>query len=250
MTGSAPEHLLWFTALLNRYLAAPANAICNAVGFPIEDPAAPYSNAIAMELFVALVLVVSLTLLRPRLSVERPGKFQQVMEIVWSFLKEQTHEVVGHGSDRYVPMFATFFIFILSGNLLGIIPTFESPTMYVYVPAGCALVSFCFYNFHGIREQGLWGHIKHFMGPVLFIAPFMFVIEIISHLIRPVSLSIRLYANMLAGEQVTIGFMKLVPQLVPVPTILLHIFVSFLQAFIFTVLGMVYVSEAVAHEDH
>ena len=250
MTGSVPEHQLWFTALLNQYLAAPANAICNAVGFPIEDPAATYSNGMAMQLLVALLLVIVLTSLRPRLSVDRPGKFQQVMEIVWSFLKEQSHDVIGHGSDRYVPMFATLFLFILCGNLIGIIPTFEAPTMYIYVTAGCALVSFFFYNFHGVREQGVWGHIKHFMGPVWFIAPFMLLIEIISHLIRPVSLSIRLYANMLAGEQVTVGFAALAPILVPVPTILLHVFVSFVQAFIFTMLSMVYVGGVVAHEDH
>lgn len=250
MTGSAPEHQLWFTALLNQYLAAPANAILSAVGMPAEDPAAPYTNWMSMQLLVALLLVVAAVLLRPRLSVDRPGKFQQIVELIWLFLKEQAHDVIGHGSNRYVAMFATIFLFILAGNLIGIIPTFEAPTMFLYVPAGCALLSFWFYNFHGVREQGLWGHIKHFMGPIWFIAPFMLIIEIISHLIRPVSLTIRLYANMLAGEQVTMGFMGLVAPVVPVPTILLHVFVSFLQAFIFTMLSMVYVGGVVAHEDH
>jgi len=118
------------------------------------------------------------------------------------------------------------------------------------VPLGIAVATFLYYNGAGIKAQGIVGHIKHFMGPVWWLAPFMFGIEIISHLIRPVSLTIRLFANMLAGEQVTIAFMNLIPIGVPAILMGLHTFVSFLQAFIFMILSMAYVGMAVAHEDH
>jgi len=142
------------------------------------------------------------------------------------------------------------FLFVVCSNLLGIVPTFESPTMYYYVPAGLAIATFLYYNGQGIQEQGLLGHLKHFCGPMWWLAWFMFPLELISHLIRPVSLTIRLFANMLAGEQVTVGFLGMVPWVVPVIFMGLHAFVSFVQAFIFMMLAMVYVSEAVAHEDH
>jgi len=182
--------------------------------------------------------------------VDRPGKLQLVAENLWSFLEEQAHEIIGHGYKKRMSYFAMIFLFVLLSNLLGIIPTFESPTMYYYVPAGLAMCTFLYYNGQGVKEQGLLGHLKHFCGPMWWLAWFMFPLEIISHCIRPVSLTIRLFANMLAGEQVTMGFLGMVPFVVPVIFMALHVFVSFVQAFIFTMLSMVYVGEAVAHEGH
>lgn len=244
------EHELWFTALLNKYLAAPVNALFQLVGYHTEDPSRPWSNYIAMEVLVILVMMTAALLLRARLSVDRPGKFQLIIEGVYNFLAAQAQDIIGHGYRKRLPWFAMIFLFILTSNLLGIIPSFESPTMYYFVPAGAAIAMFFYYNGQGIQEQGLLGHLKHFAGPVLLIAWFMFPLEVISHLIRPVSLTIRLYANMLAGEQVTIGFLALIPWVIPVVFMALHVFVSFIQAFIFTMLGMVYVGEAVAHEGH
>jgi F-type H+-transporting ATPase subunit a len=148
-----------------------------------------------------------------------------------------------------VAWFCTLFTFILCSNLLGVVPTFESPTMYYYVPAGIALCTFLYYNGMGVKAQGPIGYLKHFAGPVWWLVPFMFPLEILSHCIRPVSLTIRLYANMLAGEKVTLGFLALVPFVVPVIVMALHVFVSFLQAFIFTILSIAYVGSAVAHEE-
>jgi len=244
------EHELWFTALLNRYCAAPVNALFQLVGYHTEDPAKPWSNYIAMEVLVILLMVAAALVLRASLSVDRPGKFQLIIEGVYNFLADQARDIIGHGYKKRMSWFAMVFLFILTSNLLGIIPSFESPTMYYYVPAGIAIAMFLYYNGQGIQEQGLLGHLKHFAGPVLLIAWLMFPLEVISHLIRPVSLTIRLFANMLAGEQVTIGFLALVPWVVPVVFMALHVFVSFIQAFIFTMLGMVYVGEAVAHEGH
>ncbi len=244
------EHELWFTALLNKHLAAPVNALFQLVGYHTEDPSKPWSNYIAMEILVILILALAALALRARLSVDRPGKFQLVIEGVYRFIAEQARDIIGHGHRERLSWFAMVFLFILTSNLLGIIPSFESPTMYYYVPAGVAIAMFFYYNGQGIREQGLLGHLKHFAGPVIWIAWFMLPLEIISHLIRPVSLTIRLYANMLAGEEVTLGFLALVPWVVPVVFMALHTFVSFIQAFIFMMLGMVYVGEAVAHEGH
>lgn len=241
---------LWFTAFLNKYFAGFANAIFNLAGFHTEDPTKPWSNYIAMEILVLLFIVIVAAVVRASLSVDRPGKLQLVFEGLYNFVDEQAHDIVGHGHKKHVPFFAMLFLFIVLSNLLGIVPTFESPTMYYYMVAGVAVCSFLYYNGQGIREQGILGHLKHFCGPVIFLAPAMFVLEIISHCIRPMSLTIRLFANMLAGEQVTIGFLALVPWAIPVVFMALHVFVSFVQAFIFMMLSMVYVGEAVAHEGH
>jgi len=243
-------HELWFTTFLNNYLAAPANAILNAAGQPAVNPAKPWTNYMAMEIFVIAILLIVPLLVRSSISATKPGTLQQFFEVILEFIKGQAEDIIGHGSKKYVYMFTTFFIFILTANLLGIIPTFESPTMYVGVPLGLALISFFYYNGAGIKEQGIIGHLKHFAGPVLLLAPAMFLIEIISHMARPVSLTIRLFANMLAGEEVTLKFLEMVPIGVPVIFMGMHVFVALLQAFIFTVLSMIYVGGAVAHEDH
>ena len=244
------EHELWFTALLNQYLAGPANALIGLAGQHAHDPAKPWSNYNAMLVLIIAFLLVLPWIVRAGLSLSKPGALQQIGELFINFIKTQAEEVIGHGSHKYIYWFATCFVFILFSNLLGVIPTFESPTMAPAVPLGIAVATFLYYNGVGIKAQGIVGHLKHLMGPVWWLAPFMFAIELISHFIRPVSLTIRLFANMLAGEQVTIAFMNLVPIGIPAALMGLHTFVSFLQAFIFTILTTAYVGMAVAHEDH
>lgn len=244
------HHELWLTALLNQYLAGPANAFLNAAGTPAVDPSHPWKNWMSMLILVILLMMAGAALISRSFSVDKPGKIQLVFESLYTFLRQQASDVIGHGFEKYVPMFATLFFFILCANLLGIVPSFESPTMYYVVPAGIALISFGYYNIMGVKEMGLGGHLKHFAGPLWWLAWFMFPLEIISHSIRPVSLTIRLYANMFAGEEVTLGFLALAPWVVPVVFMGLHAFVSFVQAFIFTLLSMVYVSMAVTHEEH
>jgi F-type H+-transporting ATPase subunit a len=120
--------------------------------------------------------------------------------------------------------------------------------MVPWVPAGLAVVTFVYYNYMGFREQGVWSYLKHFAGPIWWLAPLMIPIEIVSHLARPLSLSIRLFANMFAGEQVTMAFLKLTLLLAPAIFMGLHVFVSLLQAYIFALLAMIYVAGAIAHE--
>ena len=131
--------------------------------------------------------------------------------------------------------------------MLGIIPTFESPTMNAAVPAGLAICTFAYFNGTGLRANGI-GYLKHFVGPVVLLAPLMIPIEIMGTLARPLSLTIRLYANMFAGEQVTLAFLGLTYLVIPVIFMALHVFVSLLQAYIFTLLTMIYVSGSTAHE--
>jgi F-type H+-transporting ATPase subunit a len=241
------SHELWITGLFNRLLAGPANAFLNAVHLPAADPAHPWTDWMVCEIVVVLFIVLLFAFLRSRLSVDRPGKLQHIFELVYEFVRSSAEEVVGHDGPRYVAFFGTIFIFILFMNLIGLIPGFESPTMYVMVPLGLAVVTFLFYNGAGLRANGL-GYVKQFFGPVLFLAPLMVIIEILSHFARPFSLTVRLFANMFAGEQVYLTFITLTKVIVPVIFIGLHMFVAFLQAYIFMLLAMVYVGGAVSHE--
>ena len=241
-------HQLWITALLNKYFAGMANAILGIFHLRPEYPQAPISNYVAMQLLVFVLLVVTFAIVRARLSVDNPGVLQHVMESLDAFVDKQGHEVIGHGYQQYTGYLTILGIFILVCCLIGVIPGFESPTGVPSVPLGCALVTWIYYHMQGIRRNGVIGYVKHFMGPVPAIAPLLFPIEIFSHLARIMSLTIRLFANMFAGDMVTLVFLSLFPIGLPVAFLGLHIFVSFIQTYIFVLLATVYIAEAVAHE--
>ena len=133
-------------------------------------------------------------------------------------------------------------------NLLGLIPGLDTPTSQPWVPLGIAVLTFLYYNFQGIREQGFTGYMKQFAGPMWWMAWLLFPIEIISHLARIMSLTIRLYANMFASDLVTLVFFSLIPVAIPVIFLGLHVFVSLIQAYVFMLLSMIYLSLAVSHE--
>jgi len=240
------ESELWLTKLFNDYLPGLGNAALNAVGMHTE--ARPWANYVAVELLVAAIVVVVFAILRPRLSADNPGKLQHVFELIYQFLHGETEDQIGHHGLQYLPFFGTLFIFILFMNLIGVVPGFESPTMSPAVPLGCAAATFLYYNWVGLRAIGVGKYLSHFAGPMPILAPLMVPIEIISHLARPLSLTIRLYANMYAGEQVTLAFMGLVPLVIPAAFMGLHVFVSLLQAYIFMLMTMMYVAGATAHE--
>jgi len=241
------EHEIWLTALFNRFLAAPANAVLDL--FKVEHEAAhPWTNWMSMELFVVALLVIVFAVLRSQLSVDRPGRLQHVFEVIYGFFRGQASDYIDHHPEKFADFSATLFVFILFMNLIGVIPAFQSPTMYPMVPLGCALAVLAYYNWMGLRAQGVWGYMKHFAGPTPALAPLMVPIELISHLARPLSLTIRLYANMFAGEQVTMAFLALTYLIVPSLFMGLHVFVGFLQAYVFALLTLIYVGSAVAHE--
>lgn len=240
-------HELWITKLFNSYLAGPANLVLNSIHFPAADPANPWHDAIVCEILVVLFVLVFFAAARRSFSVENPGKIQHVLEVIYEFIHAQAEEVVGHNGHKYVAFFGTIFLFILCMNLIGLIPGFDSPTMYPMVPLGMAVSVFFFYHAAGIKANGA-GYIKQFMGPMLILAPLVFIIEIVSHFARPLSLTVRLFANMFAGEQVYLAFIALTKVVFPVIFIGLHLFVGVLQAYIFMLLAMIYVGGAVSHE--
>ena len=242
------EHQLWITNIVNRAFAGPANALLNCLRVPAKDPSHPWTNWMVCEILVVLLMVVLFAPLRRRLSVHTPGKLQHIMELTYEFVHASAEEVVGQTGARYLPFFGTIFLFILLMNLIGLIPGFESPTMYPMVPLGFAVATFAFYHYAGIRERGP-GYVKQFLGPFWWLAWLMLPIEVISQLARPLSLTVRLFANMFAGEQVYLTFVALTKVIIPVIFIGLHFFVSFLQAYIFMLLAMVYVGGAVAKEE-
>lgn len=242
------HHELWFTALLNKLLGGVVTAGLVRLGLPRADPAHPIPNYVAMEILVILILLVGVLVLRRKLSVENPGKFQHAMEVVVEFVQSLTDEIIGHGGRRYVAMIGTFGMFIVLCNLLGLVPTLETPTANIQVTLGCAVAAFLYYNFQGLRQHGVLGYLKHLCGPMMAIAIIMFPIEVVGNLGRMLSLSVRLYANMMVGELLEKVFGGLVPVVVPVAFMALHVFVSFLQAYVFMLLPAVYISLAVAEE--
>lgn len=237
-----------FTALLNRAFAGPVTAMLRALHVPVEHPEAPISNAIAMEVLVLGFLIVVFLFVRARLSVEKPGAMQHVFEGLHGFITQQSREIIGQHSEGFTGFLVALFLFVLICNLLGLIPGFESPTAVPTVPLGCAITAFLYYHFQGIKKQGVLRYALHFTGPVWWLAWLMFPIEIISHLARVLSLTIRLFANMFAGDMVTLVFFSLVPIGVPVAFLGLHLGVSLLQAYIFVLLTTVYLQGAVTTE--
>ena len=155
--------------------------------------------------------------------------------------------VIGHGAERHVPLLGSFFAFILVCNLVGLVPGFSPPTSDFNITFGLGVVSFLAYNLYGAREHGA-KYVKQFLGPMLFLAPLMLVVEIFSHLFRPVSLGIRLYANMFADHQVVEIFTSLTKFVVPVLFYVLGAFVGVVQAFVFTMLSAIYIALAISHE--
>ena len=242
------EHQIWFTVLLNKLFGGAITALLAKLGYLPADPLNPIPDYVAMEILVILIILVGAALLRLRLSVENPGKFQQAMEVVLEFIRSMNEEIIGHEGRAYVAMIGTLGIFVALCNLLGLIPTLETPTASIQVTLGCAVAAFLYYNFHGLRHHGIIGYLKHLSGPMLAIAVLMFPIEIISNFGRLLSLSVRLFANMLVGEKLELVFTQLVPILVPAVFGALHVFVSLLQAYIFMLLPAIYISMAVSEE--
>jgi F-type H+-transporting ATPase subunit a len=234
--------------MLNHLFGGAVAAILQVLGIHPANPAAPIGDAFALELLVAGGLIVFFILVRVSLSVEKPNPAQQIAEMIHEFTGGQGEQIIGHGYERFQAFVTCIFLFVVLNNLLGLIPGIETPTKSPSVPLGIAVLTFLYYNFHGVRVQGPVGYLKHFAGPIWWISPLLFPIEIISHCARVMSLTIRLYANMLASDLVTLVFFSLVPVVIPSMFLGLHFAVSIIQAYVFMLLSMIYLSQAVSHE--
>ena len=238
---------LFLTRLLNAHFAGPVDSLLRAVHVTPEFPQSPISNAFAMELLVFLLLIAYFLVVRVSLSVESPGGVQHLAEMTHEFVTEQGESIIGHGHERFTGYLTALLLFILLANLIGLVPGLESPTANVVVPLGFALVTFVYYQFHGIRANGP-AYIKQFLGPVWWLSWLLFPIEVISHLARVLSLTVRLYANMFAGDLVTLAFFSLVPVGIPLIFLGLHFGVAIVQAYVFFLLAAIYLSLAISHD--
>lgn len=241
-----PNH--WITRLLNHLFGPVVVSLLNLVGVHPADPARPINDTYALEVLVAVCLIVFFLIVRLTLSVEKPNPAQQIAEMIHEFTGSNSEQIIGHHYERFQAFVTCVFLFIIINNLLGLIPGIVTPTSAPVVPLGIAVCTFVYYNFYGFKEQGFAGYMKHFAGPIWWIAWLLFPIEIISHCARVMSLTIRLYANMFASDLITLVFFSLIPVAIPAVFLGLHAFVSIIQAYVFMLLAMIYLSQAVAHE--
>ncbi len=203
------------------------------------------------DYFTMLVLVMAgslvvFAMMTMRLSVEKPKTGQHVLELLVEGINKFQGDIIGHDGHKYISVCGTFFVMILLCNLMAFVPGFMPPTGHIIVTISFGLCAFLAYNAIGFYKQGM-GYIKHFFGPMAALAILFFPIEIVSHISRPMSLGIRLFGNIFGDHMVGTIFTSLVPIVIPVPFILLGLFVSFMQAFVFALLSMIYIAGAVEH---
>jgi len=192
--------------------------------------------------FVMLVLIV-LALVASRGLKMVPTGLQNFMESIISGITNLIEETMGHKGMTYFPLIATIAFFILVSNLIALIPGFMPPTANLNTNAALALTVFAMTHIVGFKGHGV-GYLKHFMGPIWWLAPLIFVIEIVGHLARPLSLSLRLFGNMYGHEVVLMIFFALVPLFLPIPMMLMGVLIAFIQTFVFTLLAMIYIAGA------
>jgi F-type H+-transporting ATPase subunit a len=196
---------------------------------------------------IVMGLLAVLSVLATRGIGVYPNRVQNVMEVVLGGFEALLIDTMGHHGKRFFPLIATLGLFILSSNLIGLIPGFESPTSNINTTVSMAIVVFSMTHIVGVQMQGM-KYFKQFLGPVWWLTPLMMPIEIISHLSRPLSLSVRLFGNIMGEDIVLAVVILLVPLLVPLPVFILMIFTSIIQTLVFMLLAMMYIAGAM--EEH
>lgn len=172
--------------------------------------------------------------------------FEYTAESVYGMVEGAMGE---HHAKKFFPLIGALWMFILFGNLIGLIPGFVTPNDTLKTNVGIAVLVFLLTHYYGIKEHGVVNYLKHFAGPTPALAPLIIPIELISHFARPLSLSVRLLGNMMADHKVVMSFFALVPILVPIPFMLLGLLVCLIQALVFCTLTMVYIGMAMEHEE-
>ncbi len=195
---------------------------------------------------VTITLLLLAIVVRAKISLI-PGRLQQVIELVVTALINMLEENIGKEGRKYLPLVGTLAFFIFTANFLGMVPGFSAATGNFNTTVACALIVFLYYNYLGLREHGP-GYLKHFTGPIPWLAPLMLPIEIIGHLARPFSLGVRLFGNIGGEHLVSAVFYSMIPILLPVPLMILGLFAAVLQTFVFIMLTQVYIAGALAHD--
>jgi F-type H+-transporting ATPase subunit a len=273
------EHLSEITHWFNHVFGPTALRLLHALHIQPEDFDRPIPEYVVMSLIVLIFCTILALILRPQLSVERPGAMQQIAELLLTNpmgfgIKDLLEENVGDEANRFIAFTGSVSIFILFSNLLSLFPALRSPTGAAIVPLGCALLTFLYFNYQGFRHHGIGGYLKTFAGSPhdisgWILAVLLFPVEIISTTARILSLTVRLWANIFASDLIYMIFLGLLlgpvewawtkspilgiafgifPALVPIVFVALHIFVSVIQAYVFTVLPSIYIGTAIADE--
>jgi len=202
-------------------------------------------HVISAGIVFVVVLIIGL-IIRSSINLV-PGKLQQLLEVTIEGLQNVLLDVMGPQGTRYLPLIGGLAFFIFISNFFGLVPGFSAPTGNLNTTVACAIIVFLYYNFQGFKEHGV-GYFKHFLGPVWWLAPLLLIIEVIGHLARPLSLSVRLFGN-ISGEHIATGvFYDMFAYLLPLPMMVLGLFASFLQTFIFIMLTMVYIALSISHD--
>ena len=273
------EQLSAITHWFNQVFGPTALRLLHALHIQPKDFDRPIPECIVMSLIVLIFCTILALILRPRLSVERPGAMQQIAELLLTNpmgfgIKDLLEENVGPEAYRFIAFTGSVSIFILFSNLLSLFPAFRSPTGVAIVPLGCAILTFLYFNYQGFRHHGIGGYLKTFAGSPhdlsgWILAVLLFPVEIISTTARILSLTVRLWANIFASDLIYMIFLGLLlgpvewawskspilgiafgifPAFVPIVFVALHIFVSVIQAYVFTVLPSIYIGTAIAEE--
>jgi F-type H+-transporting ATPase subunit a len=269
----APEHVPILVRFVNQYFGEWAYNFEMQYTYPKwkwflakfgstpEAAFGPYTPENAIPWYTVMFIVaciLSLALIwifKGQLSEDKPGHGQQTLEVGVLAVRGMLEDIVGPHGLKYFPVVMTFAVLILVSNLMGLFPLFMAPTSATSVTFALGLSSFVYYNFIGISENGLFNHLKHFAGPIWWIAPLIFIIELVSNLVRPFSLGIRLFGNMFADEKVFETVANMAPPYTyfAIPVLLalmgLSVFVALIQTFVFILLSQLYLSE-VSHPPH
>jgi len=269
------EHISPITHLVNHYFGPMALAMLQALHIQPENPDLPIPEHVIMAALVLVLVTILALILKSRLSVEKPGALQQVAELLITNpmrlgIQDILDESAGHHARSFIYFVGSVSLFVLFSNLLSLFPLFSAPTGNVSVPLACAIVTFLYFNWQGIRHQGAVNYLKHFAaGTEWWIAWLILPVEVISTLARLLSLTVRLYANIFASDMIYVLFLGLLtqattvawekspvagilvsifPALIPLLFIALHLLVAFVQAILFTVLPASYLGMATAEE--
>jgi len=244
------EHPLLIVQAVNAVLGPLVSALLGVFGFHVEGPEV-IPNYLVMTMLIVLVVTVVCLIMKSRLSVENPSRFQILLEDGVTAVVGLLEEWIGPDGKRYLPLIATLGLFILLGNYAGLVPGLMAPTANINVTVALAITTWVYYHFQGFKKQGVVNYLKHFAvppGAPVWMAPLMLIIELISHTSRLLSLSLRLFGNIFGEELVIVILGSIIPFIVPLPMMFLGLITGGLQAFIFVLLSIIYLQAAVAVE--
>lgn len=246
------HHELWIVQVVNALFGPLVAALGRPLGIEFEPGTKVIPDHVVMSLLIVALVGVLGLLVRSRLSVEHPGRLQLVLEDIVTLMVGFLRSNIGEKGPRFLPLVGAIGVFIFTANMMGKVPGLMSPTASLNTTVACAITVWLYYHYQGMKAQGIGAYLKHFAAPPgvpLFIAPVMLPIEIISHLSRVMSLSLRLFGNVFGEELVVLILASIIPFLVPLPMMVLGTITGSLQAYIFVLLTTIYLAGAV-HTEH